>query len=406
MTEFTPFESFSTFHVPEFDIAIEGADPDSRLRFDVIDVTYTDSMDAFDSFEFSLADWDPVRLEPVYSSPWDEDGNVKTYSTSTGDTPIPILEPGTVVSLSMYYRDDNVEDFAKMEPHLMLRGRVASLSTAFPASGVPVAKVRVLSPLAWLGRKKLTGSATGGLVDVIEEVCDQIELNVDTSGIPAEILSAEQGQDAPETDLDKKDANEVLKDAIIKLGLGSHVAYDETTEDETLVLAAPPEFNLSLNWGRTLVSFSPTVSTTGLSKTVKITVEDPTGASEEEQRFDVEKGWDDLTGLKRDVLGPDVLDGILKELPDEPETITEPTRHQLAFPEQAALNRLREQAMGIVTGSGQTVGLPQLKKGARVELLGLGAKFSGVYEVTKSTHSIGASGYSTTFNARKEIFDA
>ncbi len=406
MIEFTPIERFSTFHVPEFDIAIEGADPDSRLRFDVIDVTYTDSMDAFDSFEFSLADWDPVRLEPVYSSPWDENGNAKTYSTSTGDAPIPILEPGTVVSLSMYYRDDNVDDFAKMEPHLMLRGRVASLSTAFPASGVPVAKVRVLSPLAWLGRKKLTGSATGGLVDVIENVCDQIELKVDTSGIPVEILSAEQGQEAPETDLDKKDANEVLKDAIIKLGLGSHVAYDEATEEETLVLAAPLEFNLSLNWGRTLVSFSPTVSTRGLSKTVKITVEDPTGASEEEQRFDVEKGWDDLTGLKRDVLGPDVLDGILDELPDEPDSITEPTRHQLAFPEQAVLNRLREQAMGIVTGAGQTVGLPQLKKGARVELLGLGAKFSGVYEVIKSTHTIGASGYSTTFDARKEIFDA
>lgn len=405
MTDFTPIESFSTFRVPEFDIAIEGEAPDSRLRFDVLDVTYSDAPDAFDSFEFSLVDWDPIRLEPVYSSPWDEDGNVKTYVTTTGDKPIPILEPGTVISLSMYYRDDNVGDFAKMDPHLMLRGRVASLSTSFPASGVPVAKVRVLSPLAWLGRKKLSQKATGGLIDLIEEVCSQIELDVDTSGVPAEILSAEQGQDAPEHDLDKKDANAVLKEAITTLGLTSHVTYDEISGTETLVLAVPPEFKLSLNWGRTLVSFSPTVNTTGLTKTVKMTVEDPFGASEAEQRFEVEKGWDDLPGLDRDVLGPGVLDGILDELTDDPEQITEPTRHQLAFPEQAVLNRLREQAMGIVTGSGQTVGLPQLKKGARVELLGLGAKFSGLYQITKSTHSIGASGYTTSFDARKEIFD-
>lgn len=406
MTEFTPIESFSTFQVPEFDIAIEGGAPDSRLRFDVIDVTYSDAPDAFDSFEFSLLDWDPVRLEPVYSSPWDEDGNVKTYTTSTGDAPIPVLEPGTVVSLWMYYRDDNVGDFAKMDPQLMLRGRVASLSTSFPATGVPVAKVRVLSPLAWLGRKKLTDKATGGLIDLIEEVCGQIELDLDLSGVPAELLSAEQGQDTPEHDLDKKDANTVLKDAIAKLGLGSHVAYDEATGTETLVLAAPPEFKLSLNWGRTLVSFNPAVTTTGLAKSVKITVEDPAGTSEEEQRFEVQKGWDDLPGLNMDVIGPGVLQGIIDDLPDEPEPISDPTKYQVANPEQAVLNRLREMAMGIVTGSGQTLGLPQMRKGARVELLGLGAKFSGIYEVTKSTHTIGASGYTTSFDARKEIFDA
>jgi len=312
MTEFQPIESFSSFHIPDFDIAIDGGAPDARLRFDVTSVTYSDALDAFDSFELSLLDWDPVRLEPVYSSPWDEAGKLKTYATATGDKPIPVLEPGTVLSLWMYHRDS--QNNTAMAPHLMLRGRVVSLSTSFPASGVPMAKLRVLSPLAWLGRKKLSGKANGGLLDLVEEVCGQLSLPVDLSQVPAEIVSTEKGRDAPEHDLDKKDANAVLKEALTKLGLGSHVAYDEISGAERLVLAAPQAESLSLTWGRTLVSFAPTVTTANLSKSVKIVVENPQGASPYEQRFEVVRGWDDLAGLDRDVLGPGVLDRILNGL--------------------------------------------------------------------------------------------
>ncbi len=401
MTEFVPIESFSTFHVPEFEIALGDGEANDVLRFDVLDVTYSDAPDAFDSFSISLRDWDDRRLEPMYSSPWDEKGEQKTCPGS--DMLIPVLEPGTVMSLSLYYRDSYEEGRALMEPHLMLRGHVASVSTSFPASGPPVAKVRVLSPLAWLGRKKLKGKASGGLIDLIVAVCEQIELDVDLSGVPAEILATERGLKKPSHDIEQKDANQVLKDAITRLGLGSSVEYDSSNRRERLVLGRRSGLNLSLTWGRTLISFSPTVTTSGLAKSVRITREDLLGNSEEAQRRDVERSWADLSSLDRNVLGPGVLDKILDALPDEPEPITDPTQYQMMYPEQAVLNRLREMAMGLITGSGHTVGLPQLRKGARVKLLGLGAKFSGVYEVTRSTHTIGRAGYTTSFDARKEV---
>ncbi|MEL7097507.1 MAG: hypothetical protein AAGM84_01640 [Pseudomonadota bacterium] len=405
MTEFTKIEAFSTFHVPDFDIAINDGPPDERLRFDVVDVSYSDAMGEFDSFEISLMDWDPVRLEPVYSSPWDEAGKVKTYAGRSGDIPIPILEPGTILTLRMFYRDDHVDAGPGKEPEVMLRGRVASLSTSFPAGGVPVAKVRVLSPLNYLGRKKLTSSdtAVGGLIDLISEVCDQIGIGLDTSGVPAEILQAEEGKDAPKHEIEKKDANVVLNEAITKLGLVSRV--EKGAAGDVLVLATPADFKLSMTWGRTLLTFSPKVSTAGLSKAVQIMVEDPLASDAAGQKKEVVKTLTDLPGFKADVLGPGVLDTILGELPDDPEKIENPTLYQIKNPEAAVMNRLREMAQQIVTGSGQTVGLPQLRKGAKVELLGLGPKFSGIYEVTKSTHAIGGSGYTTSFDARKEIFD-
>jgi uncharacterized protein len=58
-------------------------------------------------------------------------------------------------------------------------------------------------------------------------------------------------------------------------------------------------------------------------------------------------------------------------------------------------------ALEFVTGTGTAVGLPELKAGRVVRLLGLG-RFSGRYYVTRSTHSIGASGYVTSFAARSD----
>ncbi len=62
----------------------------------------------------------------------------------------------------------------------------------------------------------------------------------------------------------------------------------------------------------------------------------------------------------------------------------------------------------IVEGKGKTVGLPDLRAGVKIQIKGLGERFSGtdakpnVYLVTSTTHSLGAGGYTTDFTARME----
>jgi len=56
----------------------------------------------------------------------------------------------------------------------------------------------------------------------------------------------------------------------------------------------------------------------------------------------------------------------------------------------------------LVRASGATVGLPDLRAGSRVVVLGLGTRYSGSYFITQSTHTIGAGGYKTTFESRRE----
>ena len=56
----------------------------------------------------------------------------------------------------------------------------------------------------------------------------------------------------------------------------------------------------------------------------------------------------------------------------------------------------------LVKASGTCVGLPDLRAGRRVRIAGLGARFSGEYFITDTTHTINDNGYITKFNGRRE----
>jgi phage protein D len=57
--------------------------------------------------------------------------------------------------------------------------------------------------------------------------------------------------------------------------------------------------------------------------------------------------------------------------------------------------------MGTVSGSAETMGLPDLRSGKIVTLLGVGDRYEGEYKITDATHSISESGYSTSINVQR-----
>ena len=67
-----------------------------------------------------------------------------------------------------------------------------------------------------------------------------------------------------------------------------------------------------------------------------------------------------------------------------------------------AKERFKQLAQGLVDARGKTVGLPDLRSGRKIEVKGVGKRFSGTYMVTSTTHSIGDGGYTTDFSARME----
>jgi len=69
---------------------------------------------------------------------------------------------------------------------------------------------------------------------------------------------------------------------------------------------------------------------------------------------------------------------------------------------ERAIAILMDRQKEMVKASGTYVGLADLRAGQRVQIEGFGARFSGTYFITDTTHTIGDSGYTTKFNARRE----
>ena len=69
---------------------------------------------------------------------------------------------------------------------------------------------------------------------------------------------------------------------------------------------------------------------------------------------------------------------------------------------QRARALLHDRHVQIVTARGKTVGLPGLRAGTLVDIQGIGARLSGTYFITKTTHTLGDNGYITEFDGRRE----
>jgi phage protein D len=65
---------------------------------------------------------------------------------------------------------------------------------------------------------------------------------------------------------------------------------------------------------------------------------------------------------------------------------------------KSVLNRLSNE---FVKGSGECIGIPDVLPGKNIGLAGLGSRFSKPYYIERTTHSISTSGYKTTFNIKE-----
>lgn len=69
---------------------------------------------------------------------------------------------------------------------------------------------------------------------------------------------------------------------------------------------------------------------------------------------------------------------------------------------KAGASRTDSRRRAEVTASGTSIGIPELRAGTLIEIQALGERFSGNYLVIATNHTIGDSGYTTSFESRKQ----
>lgn len=351
---------------PAFLLKIKGTELRHGLTVDVLSISVTDVADGPDSFAFTVRDRNPApgRFAGGGQLRWLDDG---------------LFDEGNEVEISVGYVN-NLQ--------FMLRGDITACTPSFPDSGLPTLSVRGFSLYQRLQRqrrsKPFKTSTDASIVDEIAKLA-KLSAEVDDPGFEHKLVASD----------DASFAN-IIKQRAERIG------YEFVVKDRTLIFQRPgyrrnPSPQLTLEWGRSLISFNPSLTTYGLVTTVKVRASQTSEEGKKEPLVGEAHAGDERVKLGKET-GAQIASRMFGENVvrlDDQRVSTPAEAHELA------LAHLEMKSMEFIKGRGSCIGTPKLRARMVVEIKGLGKRFSGPYYVTSATHTIDAGGYRTEFEAKR-----
>lgn len=360
---------------PSFLIKIKGTELRHAATVDVLSVSVTDVADGPDSFSFTVRDRNPTPGAFAGGQfRWLDDG---------------LFDEGNEVEISIGYVD-NLQ--------FMLRGDITACTPSFPESGVPTLAVRgfcIYQRLQYLRRDKPFKSSTdAGIVDEIVKDAKKAgigikDYRVDNPGIEHKWVAPREGASS---------AN-ILRQRAERIG------YEFVVKDQTLYFQRPryreaSASKLTLEWGRTLRSFSPSLTLYGLVTAVRVRASQTSRGGGKEPLVSEANAGDE-----RVIMGRETGSQIVKRMfPSADQVVVRLDDQDVSTSSEArelALAHLETKSMEFIKGRGACIGMPDLRARMVVELKGLGKRFSGPYYVTSAIHVVDASGYRTEFEVKR-----
>ncbi len=378
-------------YAPEFRISIDGEPIPALLRANVISVNYQDGLEGADRVEVTLANEGLRWLDH------------------------PLLQVDNGFKLSIGYAPDPLEE--------VFVGEITGVEPTFPAGGMPTIRVVAHDFLQRLthGQKdrafRISIPSIGNyplpdaVVAMLVSGTDLLIPDMDPVGGALSVLAsiatylvapqtAQKGVRIQESQSDFDFLTKIAKEN------GWEMFIDHTLEPRGYVLRFKfliQDYSASVNlkWGESLMSFTPKLTTVGdlFGVSARIWV-DSLG-----MEFVLVLSWDydrasfnlmvypSFIGDVDDLLGPE---GKGKTLSLKPSSF--------ALAPRSLFSELLPRLNNRLTGSGSTVGDPDIKAGRVISLAGVGDQFGGLYRITSATHSFDSSGYRTNFEVRKEVW--
>ena len=379
------------FYVPRYEIKIKGVNLPQDVLRDVMQVTYKDSIKELDSFEITVNNWDTQKKQFKYV------GGETAESIKKNPLHNLFNPCGHEVDVLMGYGSNPLT--------LMLRGNFTTMEPNFPSGGGSTLAVRGLNILHKLRTSRHTSSWTDQRPSEIAKSfetlpSDSKDQNQKRFPLPIDIA----GTNVKGEPIIKYVAQSNQSDIEFLLALSRHVGYVVFVKEEDKVnprrlYFGPSDGNhpgfrpttFELKWGLSLIDFKPTLSTAKQVKSVTV------------------NGWN--RDKKEAIRGSASIDSLqtnadLRETFEACDQREEKVEDEPIFTvdeaSKRALHLLTERSKELVKASGTSIGLPDLRAGQRVIISNLGSRFSGVYFITDTVHTISDSGYTTKFNARRE----
>lgn len=350
---FSSNQLLPNIYVPTFEMKVEGKGLELDIARNILEIGVTERLNPPNQFSFRLND-------PTLKFINREDG---------------LFTEGKRVEIAIGF----VGNMRKM-----IVGEISALTADFPSSGPATLEVQGFDLLHRLTRGTVYRRFAGSTPD---------------SGLPdSQIVNriAEEMGLRPSVDSTPMRTKARVQDYMTNLSFLEELArvngYFLWVEEDTLYFKQkrPTPGRLQLEWRRTLMSFSPRLSTAGQVKAVEVRGWDPLqkqSFSARAERSMASTAELSSTGQQQLVRGT----GGRSEL-----VITDAPVSSAQEAQALAESVLADRQQTAFTGSGTSVGHPDMRVGTILELSGI-ARFSGNYAVTEVTHTVSDSGYQTSF---------
>jgi phage protein D len=358
---------------------------------DVIQVTYRDSITDIDSFDLLISNYESDFSESVR-------GRRPKYEPPSRDEFEGMFDPGTYIELEMGYAGNLI---------MMLKGQILALEPTFPQQGGLTLSVRGLNLLHCFRAEQHTYAWEGKKDSEIASEIGRNRPQKSKPGIGFEVRVSEEAQAAEVPDTFVLQTNQydisflmerarrrnyelVLHETNTDGQEDPHIYFGPSTRPDTPVYL--------LEWGKSLQSFQPTLTTARQVSEVVVLGWD----QRKNERIEGKKTWADLIP-KRDEPEKARQQRLMQAFGNRREIVSDRPVYTQKEADDWAERILRDLRNGIVEASGETIGIPDLRAGRKCQIGGLGARFDGLYYVTETTHTIGDRGYQTRFKARREM---
>lgn len=361
------------YYAPDYRIEVEGRELNPESKGDVLDLKVVMDMENMTSFDFNVSNWNDQTLAFKYSD------------TSTFDI-------GNRIHIRMGYADRLLS---------MVVGQITTLTPKFPQSGEPTIAVSGVDGMMRLKDSRPGEGETKKYVNMADwEIVQAIAAR---NNLKAEVT--QEGETHPLVIQKNQDDAQFLKERAARIDRNCYVMTDPDSGEATLFFVKPTDGRDSsrtrvyvFEWGKSLISFSPRLTLSGQVASVTVRGWDP--AAKREIVYKATAA--DLPGGGQGTSGPQAAEQALGGRED---VVVDAPVESDQEARDLAISLLRERAYEFITGSGQVIGIPDLRPGDNLELQGLGKRFSGEYYVKKVEHSLSASsGYLTNFDVRR-VFD-
>jgi uncharacterized protein len=389
-------------YAPAYELRINDEVLPAAVASAVTSVRYTDGQNAADRVEIDIANpnlrWLQNHIRGLGFQPFPTGvavGPIRALSAAPDGT----FDIDNKLTLALGYDPDPLEH--------VFKGDVTGVRVSFPNGGMPSVTLVAHDYLQRLA----SGTGAGGFgflpdfliasiigaKNLLVPLVDPTIIAASTVLFALQVIFTGSGEKQGGTDEGESDLEFLGR-------LAKKYDADFWVEDDVLYLSRfMKEYSprLTLTWGKTLLDFSPTMTTVGqvVGVTFRLTLREIPLA------FLVTVFWD----FDKERLGTSIVPGMAKAFADVKGPMLTILDRPISSPADVAssaleiLSELRARLNQRLTGSGTAVGDPRIRAGAVIRLEGLGPDFSGDYRVTSASHTVDSSGYKTSFEVRKEI---